>query len=221
MTPAAHAGQLSAPAGWTPARLTVVPSTRRAGTIGAVYDAVRGVNERGDGQALTDVQVAVLAPFLARSFSLPDAVVRADLGLVRIYSGGASTGRGGWAVTLGRDLYVADGTALARMMSWDGRRWLAHELAHTMQWRRADASSDLQRTRQFMWGYVAATMIDPNGGAGAVPRGTWRWVTHLLGRGAPGVPAPRSLMDAIHDAHAHEVEAERVAQDFRSATEVS
>lgn len=205
------------PAGWAPKAIALVPSSRRSGLVGAAWDAARGVNEPGAGQALTDAQVGALAPFLASSFELPVATVEADLRATRLYTGGPAT-RPWWATTIGRDIYVPGRSEMQRILSWEGRRWLAHELGHTMQWRRAEsgdgADRDLARTRRMLAGYAAATVLDNRLGPGAVPRGVGAWVGSRLRRD----PAAPKLGDAIHDAHWMEREAERHAADFESAT---
>ncbi len=204
--------------GWVPERPVYVESTRSRGIAGAAWDAARGVQELGNGQPLTDVQIGVLTPFLAQHYRLAEDVVRGDLSAVRIYVGGAAAGNGGWAVTLGRDIYVPTSAALERMVSWAGRRWLVHELGHTMQWRRMPGDTEAARTRRFLWQYSYRTVVDAEG-LGAIPRGTWAWLRSRLGGDDPSSPRPSSLRDAIHDAHRSEQEAERVAIAFRDATE--
>ncbi len=205
-------------AGWAPAAPVHVASTRRSSTLGASWDAIRGVAERGDGQALTDAQVATIAPFLSTAYGLSERVVHDDLRGVRIYTGGAAGGNGGWAVTIGRDIYVADGRSVDRITSWEGRRWLVHELGHTMQWRASDKDSDTARNRAFLWSYVAENVVDPGIRPGAVPRGLWQWFRSHVGSPDPARPAPRSIKSAIHDAHRMEQQAEQVARAFLDAT---
>ncbi len=203
--------------GWAPPRPVAIASTRSPGIVAAAWDAARGVQELGNGQPLTDIQIGALTPFLAQHYRLAEDVVRGDLSAVRIYVGGAAAGNGGWAVTLGRDIYVPNSAALERMVSWAGRRWLVHELGHAMQWRRMPGDTDAARTRGFLWQYTYRTMVDSEG-LGAVPRGTWAWLRSRLGGDDPATPRPASLRDAIHDAHRSEQEAERVAIAFRDAT---
>lgn len=204
--------------GWAPSAPQHVASSRRSSTLGASWDAIRGVAERGDGQPLTDAQVATIAPFLATAFGLPAQIVHDDLRGVRIYTGGAAAGNGGWAVTIGRDIYVADGRGVDRITSWEGRRWLVHELGHTMQWRATDKDSDRARNRAFLWSYVAENVVDPGVRPGAVPRGLWQWVKSRVGKPDPEQPEPRSIKSAIHDAHRMERQAEQVARAFVDAT---
>lgn len=204
--------------GWEPPTRTYTPSVRRSGPVGAAFDAIRGITEHGDGQPLTDAQVATLAPFLATSYELPIGTVHSDLRAVRIYTGGAASGNGGWAVTMGHDIYVANNGAVDRMMSWEGRRWLAHELGHTMQWRRTGGDSDVSRTRRFLWTYTARNVLDEGFRPGAVPRGTWTWLRAKIGHPDPSHGEPSSLKSAIHDAHSMEDQAQRIAIAFRDAT---
>ena len=48
------------PAGWAPETVTAVHARRRDGKFAGGWDAFRGVEELGNGQALTPVQVATL-----------------------------------------------------------------------------------------------------------------------------------------------------------------
>lgn len=200
-----------APPGWAPPAPVAVASTRTPGMVQSAIDAVRGVQERGDGQGLTPVQVATIAPHLAAAFSIEPAQVVADLGRVRIYVGGAAYGPQRAAVTLGTDIYVDAAADVERMLSWPGRRWLVHELGHTMQWRRhagrdADAAGELAGMRGFLGSYLA-------GFPGAGARGSWAWLRDRVGDG-DGDGRRISLADALHDNHAMEREAEASARAF-------
>jgi len=169
-----------APAGWAPTSLAYTQGLRRSGMALGVLDALRGVTEQGNGQPLTDTQVATLAPFLANAYALPTPVVEHDLRDTRIYLGGPTGTQPDWAVTLGHDIYVGRPDDVQHLTSWDGRGWLAHELGHTMQWQRNPraADNDVSRTRHFLASYGAAIVRDPaTGGPGAVPVGAYRLAT--------------------------------------------
>lgn len=211
------AGQLP---GWTPAGVQAVPSVRKAGMLPAAFDALRGVDELGNGQALSPVQVAALSPYLSASFKLNPVRVAQDLSKVRVYTGGPAAGMPWWAVTLGRDIYVNGETELKAMFDWGQRRWLAHELGHTMQWRRTgddDTTTDLSRMRRSMGKYVGGMALDDRLHPGAVPRGLALWFRENID--------PRnhnkshiSLSNAVHDTHHLEREAELHAQGFERLT---
>jgi hypothetical protein len=198
-------------AGWAPTSIVDVPSHRRVGAIKCSFDALRGVTELGNGQPLTDVQVSTLAPFLSKSYDLPEAVVRTDLANTRVYIGGPAT-KPGWAFTMGTDLYVPGHRELERLLSWDGRRWLSHELGHTMQWRKLDAPNNLARTRRDYLQYAGQFFRDPGPGHGAIVDGIKRWVDE---RRNPRPELPKQPFgNALHDAHPREIEAEKYARIF-------
>jgi hypothetical protein len=200
--------------GWTPSKIEAVPATRRTGRIVSSIDALRGVTELGNGQPLSNVQVDTLAPALAAAYELPAEKVREDLHNVRLYTGGAALGPG-WATTIGRDIYLYDKAGVERILSWPGRRWLAHELGHTMQWRRIpdeQAPSDLARLRRDYLNYTLALLHNPGPGPGGLVGGVGRWLKQRL-RPEPG-QVRQTLGKAIHDAHPLEIEAERHARAF-------
>lgn len=196
-----------------------MPSARRDGLLRGGLDAYRGVSELGTGQPLTGPQVARLAPFLASTFRLPEPTVRGDLEAVRIYTRGLAANQTRTAVTVGPDMYVPGADDLRRITSWEGRGWLAHELGHTMQWRRTDpqgipgAAGDLERTRRFLKADLVGFAVDDHLRPGGIPRGIAHWVRARLDH-APGGPPPPTLAGAIHDAHHLEAEAERAARAF-------
>lgn len=230
------------PAGWTDQSIVPTRSTRGTGMAAGALDAWRGVAERGIGQGLSAVQQAVIAPFLASEFSLPLAQVTLDLAGVRIHVGGPAGLSGRTAVAMGRDIYVPAPQLVIDILGWNRRRWLVHELGHTMQWRALvktdDGESPVPPTRRFLQRYVAGT-------PGAVVRGTASWLRGRTDKqvvlpgsnaDAPGrlpswssdEPEPlgydaqaiqllarrRALSDHIHDAHSMEHQAEVVAQRF-------
>lgn len=201
-----HGARTDTIPGWEPHDLVTVRSARGPGLLEAALDAVAGHNETGTGQPLTAAQQETLAPFLATQWKLPADVVRADLDAVRLYLGGASD-RKGVAVTIGTDLYVHDESDLRSIMRWDKRRWLAHELGHTMQWRRAGSGGDLERTRAFLRRYAL-------GAASSLPEGVLAWIRARRQDQPESIP----LADALHDAHPMEREADLSARAFLRAT---
>lgn len=210
---AARLQKLPQPAGWKPDVITAVPARRRPGMLVATTDALRGIQELGNGQPLSGAQVRTLTPFLAGAYRLPTAQVSSDLDAVRFYIGGAAADKPRYAVQMDHAIYVNAESDLQKMLDWSGRRWLTHELGHVMQWRTAGSWSDLDRTRRSVARY-AQGMVADGARPGAIPVGTWNWVRSRLKSGAEKV----SLADAIHDAHPMEREAERHAQALLSQT---
>ena len=204
------------PAGWTPP-ISAVASTRHSSFFGALLDAVRGRDERGDGQALSAVQLDALTRLFAWAYRLPEEAVAAELAEVRIYVGGAAADRGGQTVTLGSDIYVVDAARVAFIMSWQGRRLLAHELGHVMQCllvpeREAAAlgGGKLGRVRGTALNYAVA-VAGP-----ALVRGIGKW---LADRAQPERRSRRrSIVDDVHDFHPLEIDAERHARAFVALT---
>jgi hypothetical protein len=182
--------------------------------VAGTLDAVRGVAELGNGQPLTTPQVDLMTPHLASAFQLPAEQVRSDLEAVRLYVGGPAAKMPGWAVQLDHSTYVAGQKELERILSWQGRRWLVHEMGHVMQWRQASDGSDLDRTRRGTAEYLTGFVVDDRWLPGAAPRGLWNWASAKI-RGAEKAP---SISDAIHDAHHIERQTERQAVAFRDAT---
>jgi hypothetical protein len=206
--------------GWTP---TIGPdlavSSRSPGLVRGAFDAWRGVPETARGIALSDAMVGALTPFLAAQAGIAPSVVGDDLRSVRIVVGGPAAGAGNTATTIGHAIYVSDAARAARMLSWEGRRWLAHELVHTMQWRRSApaAATTAARDRAFLNCYVGQFVAhegDPRKGALLEALRTWlrERDAHASGAGAS------SIADAVHDAHPMEREAERIAVAFRDLT---
>lgn len=198
------------PAGWSPpVPGDLAPSTRPGGLLKGGFAAWRGVPERAAGIALTGVQVALLAPLLAAAGNVSEETVRADLGLVRVQVGGLAAGAGNVATTIGPQVYVSDAKHAAHILSWAGRGWLAHELGHTLQWRRLGGTD-----RGFLNAYVGAYVRhDGSFRAGGFAQA----LAELVRRRREGEP-PKKVGDLIHDTHPLEREAERIAQAVRDAT---
>lgn len=204
------------PAGWSPGAVAPSTSTRAGGLIRGGIDAWRGVPERSTGVGLTDAMVATLAPFLAEHMGLSEDIVRSDLHRTRVHVGGLAKDAGGTATTIGHAIYVSDARRATRMLGWSGRTWLVHELAHTMQWRRAApaAATSAERDRAFLNQYLGAYVSHD----GSFSRGGLAMaLRELLRRRDPKVEAD-GIADVIHDTHPMEVEAAKVARAFRDRT---
>ncbi|MCW2962058.1 MAG: hypothetical protein JWM90_2445 [Thermoleophilia bacterium] len=199
---------LKEPKGWSPGTVAPAPSTRPQGLVQGAFAAWRGVQETALGAALTQVQVDTLTPFLAAQFRLPETTVRKDLSSTRVQVGGVAHGAGNVATTIGHDIYVSDAGWATRILSWEGRKWLAHELAHTMQWRRrgdaAGAQGGAERDRAFLNQYVGGfASYDGKVSAG----GFVQAATELLRRRRTG-EEPLGFGTLLHDTHPMEREAD-------------
>ena len=194
-------------AGWAPTSHTYTPSALHSGMIRGALDALRGVTETTAGQPLSDAQVATLAPFLANAYDLPTDTVTHDLQATHVYIGGLDGAQPDHAVTIGHAIYVGRPADVDYLTSWDGRGWLAHELGHTMQWRREPGgASDVGHTRRFLVQYGESTAV-------SLPLGAWRWLHGKLD-GKSGGP---SLPNALHDAVKMEAEANQHSAEFLAA----
>lgn len=207
---------LREPPGWSPPVVAPGRSTRSPGLVATALDAWRGVPERGHGTALTPTQVSLLSAALGAAMLVPVEVVARDLEQVRVLVGGAAHGAGQVATTIGTSIYVSDAARAAHMLSWQGRRWLAHELAHTIQWRRAasPAAGSARRDRVFLERYLGAYVRhDGSVTQGGIAQAVREWQR----RREAGEPVGRPG-DLLHDTHPMEQEAERVAVAFRDST---
>lgn len=208
VAPAASEG----PARWSPGAVAPPTSTRTPGLIRGGLDAWLGRAERAAGVALTEVQVATLAPFLAREADLDVETVLQDLRRVRVHVGGLAHGAGNTATAIGLDIYVSDAARATRMLSWPGRRWLVHELAHTMQWRRSAGpqASDAVRDRAFLDTYLGSYVAF----GGSVRNGGFAQALRELRRRREAGEPIGNVGDLIHDTHPLEREAARIAAAF-------
>lgn len=215
----AHAvppARITQPKGWSPGDVAPATSTRAGGLIRGGIDAWRGVPERSEGVGLTDAMVATLAPFLAGQMGLSENLVRSDLHRTRLLVGGLAKDAGGTATTIGHAIYVSDAARATRMLAWSGRTWLVHELAHTMQWRKAapqqatSAERDRAFLNQYLGKYVSHDGSISRGGLASALR-------ELMRRRDPKVEAD-GIGEVIHDTHPMEVEAAKVAAAFRDLT---
>jgi hypothetical protein len=146
--------QPTAADGWSPQHITPVRSRNEGGFIGsAVNFTLGGVQER-PGQRLSTAQVDQLAPFYATQFGLDEGFVRQELAKVYVYIGGPAA-TSGQAMTIGHHIYVPDEQSLTRIMTPAGRRWLAHELSHTMQFLSYEHSSP----QRFLADYITSLVV--------------------------------------------------------------
>jgi hypothetical protein len=212
--PAAAVAAVREPKGWSPGMVSPAPSSRPGGLISGGLAAWAGKREAALGVALTKTQVNTLAPFLAGQFGAAEAAVRDDLAQVRIQVGGLAHGAGNVATTVGHHIYVSDAKWATHILSWPGRKWLAHELAHTMQWRRvgdaAKVTTDAQRDREFLNRYVGAYA----GYDGKVSEGGFfQALKEIARRKREQVPVG-GVGGIVHDTHPMEREAAKVASAF-------
>lgn len=211
----ARVAPTSEPADWSPGAVDPAPSTRGHGLLLGALSAWRGVPEAAAGAALTRVQVDTFAPFLSTRLGLDATQVRSDLERVRVQVGGLADKVPNMATTVGTNIYVADAGFATHMLSWSGRNWLAHELVHTMQWRRLDAglTTDAQRDRRFLNHYVG-NFVAKNG---SVAKGGFaQALGEFLRRRRDDAPTG-GFGDLLHDTHPLEREAILVAADFAAA----
>lgn len=179
--------------GWSPDRVVPVRSRHEGGFLGsAVNFTMGGVDER-PGQRLSVGQVDQLAPFFAQQFGLDEGYVRRELAKVYLYVGGPSVG--GQAMTIGHHVFVPDERSLERILRPAGRRWLTHELAHTVQFLAYQGASP----QRFLADYIGGAMLgrdpqQPGSGGGPVVWGALftglRTAGHPeeeIGRGASSV----------------------------------
>lgn len=204
------------PARWAPVVVAPGASTRASGLLRAGIDAWRGVPERAVGVRLTEMQVDALAPFLASQAGVDALRVREALTKVQVHIGGPAAGAGNMATTFGTHLYVSDAARATRLLSWGGRRWLAHELVHTVQWLRGGtaADTDARRDRVFLERYVGSYGMS---GGSVRAGGAWQAAAELIRRLAARQPVG-SIGNLIHDTHPMEREASRIADAFVRAT---
>ncbi|MCB0879825.1 MAG: DUF4157 domain-containing protein [Thermoleophilia bacterium] len=207
--------------GWSPTIKAAIPSSTRAnGLLRAGIDAWRGIPEQAGGVRLSQVMVDTLAPFYATNMQLDEATVRTDLSNVHVVLGGPAHDAGGMATTIGRTIYVSDAKRAAHMLSWDGRRWLAHELVHTMQWRQsnpASAATDSQRDRSFLNTYLGKYVADQGSiSKGGLVTALRAWLKsrddHASDAETDGIG------EIIHDTHPMERQAEQLGRAFRDQT---
>lgn len=177
--------------GWSPDRIVAVRSRNEGGFAGsAVNFTLGGVDER-PGQRLSTAQVDQLAPFYATQFGLDEGFVRRELAKVYLYVGGPSLGS--QAMSIGHHVFVPDERALERILSPRGRRWLAHELAHTMQFVSYHGSSP----QTYLADYFTSLVVGRNPVTPGLGRGPVVWGALFTGLRATG----RTEADLNHAAN--------------------
>lgn len=184
--------------GWSPASIKVVesrnpPSFERA----AIQFALGGVDE-APGQRLSTAQIDALAPYYSHAFRVDEAWVRTELAKVYVYVGGPAKSSG-QALTVGHHVFVPDESGLRRILSPVGRRWLTHELAHTMQF----LAYDNGNSHRFLASYMKSIVLGhapnrPGAGSGGMVWGAafTGWRTHTEGYDKLGA-ASTSIGDRI------------------------
>lgn len=116
--------------GWSPADIRVTHA-RDNGFVATGIAFLMGGRHEEPGQRLSTKQVDTLAPYYAAEFGLDEGYVRRELAKVYVYIGGPSI-RGN-ALTVGHHIYVPDEESLRSILSPTNKRWLTHELTHTLQ----------------------------------------------------------------------------------------
>ncbi|MCW2961086.1 MAG: hypothetical protein JWM25_1234 [Thermoleophilia bacterium] len=152
--------------GWSPAEINAVPSQNATGFVGSALDFTLGGVEERPGQRLSTAMVDQTAPFFATQFGLDEGFVRRELAKVYLYTGGPAPDN--TAMTIGHHIFVPDEKTLERILSPQGKNWLVHELAHTMQYASYHESSG----HRFLADYFESLVVgkdpqQPGSGAGA------------------------------------------------------
>ncbi|MCW2921090.1 MAG: hypothetical protein JWL76_964 [Thermoleophilia bacterium] len=166
--------------GWSPDKIVAVRSRHDGGFLGSALNFTLGGVDEHPGQRLSVGQVNELAPFYATQFGLDEGYVRRELAKVYVYVGGPSVD--GQAMTIGHHIFVPDEASLERIMTRPGKRWLSHELAHTMQYLAYQNASP----QSFLADYFSSMIIgkDPQKpGSGEGPN---VWGAFFTGLGTSG-----------------------------------
>ncbi|MCB0880195.1 MAG: DUF4157 domain-containing protein, partial [Thermoleophilia bacterium] len=170
------------PDGWTPDTITPVRSRNEGGFIGSALNFTLGGVDEHPGQRLSTAQVDALAPFYATEFGLDEGYVRSELAKVYVYIGGPSVG--GQAMTIGHHIYVRDEKSLRHILAPGGRRWLAHELSHTMQFLSYDGGSP----HQFLADYFNSMIVGRDPQTPGTGKGPLVWGALFTGLRTLGHP---------------------------------
>lgn len=171
--------------GWSPSKTTAVVSRNTQGFYGSAVRFTFGGIEELPGQRLSVGQVDALAPFYATQYGLDEGYVRQELAKVYIYVGGPST-TAGQAMTVGHHIYVPDAESLTRITTPAGKRWLTHELAHTMQFLAYHDASP----QRFMADYFTSMVVGRDPGRPGQGGGPFVWGALFTGlRTAGGTQA--------------------------------
>lgn len=190
----AVADPLAAPAadGWSPADLRVVTTQTPPGFVRSAFQFARGQVVDRPGQRLTSAMVDELAPYFARTFGVSEADVRADLSKVYLYVGGPTSG-GHMAMTVGHHIYLPGSAELKQIVSPQYKRWLVHELAHTMQFATYAGGSPYGAISQYLKGLaIGVNPRDAGTGSGPIV-----WGSVFTGAAAPNDPLENAGERAI------------------------
>lgn len=161
--------------GWTPDSIVAVRSRHEGGFFGSAVTFTLGGVDEPPGQRLSVGQVDQLAPFFAQQFGLDEAYVRRELAKVYLYVGGPSVG--GQAMTIGHHVFVPDEQSLDRILKPAGRRWLTHELAHTMQFLAYQGGSP----QRFLADYIGGAVLGRDPQQPGTGRGPAVWGAFFTG----------------------------------------
>lgn len=155
--------------GWAPDEIRPIRSRLDGGFLGsAVGFALGGVDE-APGQRLSTAQVDALAPYYAKTFDLDEQFVRSELAKVYLYVGGPSAN--GNAMTIGHHVYMPDAASLKSILGPNGKRWLSHELTHTMQFAAYDGGSPHRFLASYLTGFAVGR--DPSQPGSGDGRSVW------------------------------------------------
>ncbi|MEO6866749.1 MAG: DUF4157 domain-containing protein [Gaiellales bacterium] len=207
---------------WSPDAINPVHSKLTGGFVGAALRAAFGGVDETPGQRLSVAQVDALAPFFATQFGLDEGFVRAELAKVYVYIGGPTADN--QAMTVGHHIYVPDEASLEHIMSRGGRRWLTHELAHTMQFLAYQDGNPERFLADYVKGMVVARdPQQPGSGTGPPVWGAFFTGLNTAGRtedeiGAGAVTTRDRLFASVIPAAAVSVPAALVAGGALKAT---
>ncbi|MBC7645174.1 MAG: DUF4157 domain-containing protein [Thermoleophilia bacterium] len=178
------------PNGWTPANVVAVSSKDGNSFLSSAVKFIGGGVDEKPGQRLSTAQVDALAPYYASVFHIDERRVRDELAKVYLYVGGPAASSG-QAMTVGHHIFMPDKSSLDSILSPGNKRWLSHELVHTMQFVNYDGGS----SHGFLSSYVRSMIVgrDPEmPGAGGGPM-VWGalftgWRTSTKGYSTTGKP---------------------------------
>lgn len=170
----------TAPDGWSPDKIVAVASKHRGGFLGTALNSVSASTFEHPGQRLSVAQVDELAPFFATKFGLDEEYVREELAKVYLYTGGPSVP--GKAMTVGHHIFMPTEESLQAILTPNGKRWLTHELAHTMQFLAYNEASP----HSFLADYITSMVISRNPTTPGTEKGPPVWGALFTGIRATG-----------------------------------
>lgn len=159
--------------GWSPQDLRVVESRHSGGFTGATLRFAFGGVEEHRGQRLTTAQVDSFAPYFAKQYGMDEQFVRSELSKVYLYVGGPS--ELGNAMTIGHHIFLPDEQSLQTFVadSRQGKRWMAHELAHVMQFDIEHGRNVPRYLADYVGGFVIGNAPDSGPGHSDTGRTVW------------------------------------------------